>query len=130
VRVRSQLPRFVAVGAAGFLIEALLLHLLVTRSAWSPFTARAVSFPLAVVATFLLNRAWTFPGRARSSPFSAFGGYLTIQLIGAAINLLVYVAAIEAFDGLRGWPVLALACGAAAALAFNFSAARAMVFRT
>ena len=128
--VGSQLPRFVVVGTVGFLIEAVLLHMLATGAGWSPYSARTVSFPLAVSATFILNRAWTFRGRARRAAFPAFGGYLTIQLIGAAINLLVYVLAIELFEGLRGLPVLALAFGAAAGLVFNFSASRALVFRT
>ena len=126
----SQLPRFVVVGAVGFLIEAVLLHMLATRAGWSPYAARAVSFPLAVSATFALNRAWTFRGHLRGAAFPAFGGYLTIQLIGAAINLFVYVLAIELFEPLRALPVLALAFGAAAGLVFNFSASRALVFRT
>lgn len=128
--VRAQLARFALVGATGFAIEAVLLHLLVSGAGWSPFEGRALSFPVAVTATFLLNRAWTFRGRLFTSPLWALGKYTVIQVIGALLNLLVYFTVLGLFDDLHAMPVLALAFGAAAGLLFNFSAARGWVFHT
>ena len=51
-----------------------------------------------------------------------------VQVIGAAINLLVFVVAIELFAGLARVPVVPLAMGAALALLFNFGASSRFVF--
>ena len=44
------------------------------------------------------------------------------------MNLGVFAALVAMFDGLRAWPILPLAAGAAVALLFNFVFSRAFVF--
>jgi putative flippase GtrA len=126
--VRSELVRFAVVGGVGFAVDAGVLQLLVSGAGWSPYTARAVSFPLALGSTFFLNRAWTFDGLRTSSP-RAFGIYGVTQTIGALLNLFVFFLCLLVVPALYERPVIALAIGAGVALAFNFWAARSLVFR-
>jgi len=129
VSLRREFARFAVVGGVGFAVEALTLHALVSEFAWSPFAARAVSFPAAVTTTYALNRAWTFRERGDAGGFAAYGVYGGIQAVGALINLAVFAACLLAVRPLAERPVIALAIGAAAAMLFNFLASRLLVFR-
>ncbi len=120
------LTRFAIVGGLGFLVDASVLTLLVNGLDQNHFSARAVSFTLAVTATWFFNRRWTFePTRHRSKEYA---GYITTQIIGAVINLSIYVLLIRLFPNLAKIPVIPLAAGALVALIFNFLSARRFVF--
>jgi putative flippase GtrA len=123
-----EFARFALVGAIGFAVDACVLHGLVAYAGWSPFAARAVSFPVALTATFLLNRAWTFKA-LRIPPAQAYGAYVMVQVAGALLNLLVFTLCVLLVPLLYGWPVVALAIGAGVTLFFNFFASRRLVFR-
>ena len=127
--MRAELARFAAVGAIGFVVDAAVLQLLVSVASWSPFAARAVSFPVALACTFTLNRLWTFRG-LRLPLARAYGAYGAIQVAGALINLLVFSACVVLAPTLYERPVIALGIGATVALLFNFYATRSVVFRT
>jgi putative flippase GtrA len=122
------LARFAVVGAIGFAVDAGVLQLLVGLAAWSPFAARAVSFPAALTATFVFNRAWTFRA-LRLSPIRAYGAYGVIQTIGALLNLFVFAICLLAVPALYDRPIIALAFGSGVAMIFNFYASRRLVFR-
>lgn len=122
----ASLSRFTLVGALGFAIDASVLTLLVSGLAWHHYTARAVSFSLAVTCTWYCNRRWVFASIANRR--HEYGSYFAIQVVGAAVNLTVYVLAVEIFAALGDIPVVPLAMGAVVALAFNFFASRRWVF--
>ena len=124
-----QLTRFAVVGAIGFVVDASVLQSFVSAAGWSPFAARAVSFPVALACTFALNRAWTFQG-LRLPLVRAYGAYGAIQAVGALINLLVFSICLLLAPPLYERPVIALGIGAAVSLLFNFYATRSVVFRT
>jgi putative flippase GtrA/ubiquinone/menaquinone biosynthesis C-methylase UbiE len=119
--------RFALVGGLGFLVDASVLTLLVNGLDKNHLSARAVSFALAVTVTWLANRHWTFePTQHRGKEYA---GYITTQIVGAVINLGIYVVLIALFPDLAKTPVIPLACGALVALIFNFFAARRFVFQ-
>jgi putative flippase GtrA len=122
------LTRFAVVGTVGFAVDAGVLQLLVGLAGWSPFAARVVSFPAALTATFVLNRAWTFRA-LRMSPIRAYGAYGVIQAIGAGLNLLVFSICLLAVPSLYQHPAVALAIGSVVAMIFNYYASRRLVFR-
>jgi putative flippase GtrA len=124
---RRRIVRFACVGSAGFAADALVLTALVNGLGWMHYSARAVSFAVAVTLTWYLNRRWVFTPTA--SRTKEYGRYVATQIVGAAINLGVYVAAIERFEQLARVPAAALAIGSAAALAFNYLASSRFVFR-
>jgi putative flippase GtrA len=119
--------RFACIGAIGFAVDAAVLQLLVSAGGWSPFAARAVSFPVALTCTFLLNRAWTFRS-LRMSAGRAYGAYGAIQAIGALLNLAVFSFCLLLAPPLYERPVIALGIGALVTLFFNFYASRKLVF--
>lgn len=123
-----RLPGFALVGAVGFLVDAGILTSLMTGCDFGPYAARAISFTAAVTTTWYLNRRWVFNRQAVQLSGREYFSYVTVQVIGATINLLVFVAAIELVEALRNIPVIPLALGAGVALLFNFGASSRFVF--
>lgn len=101
--------------------------MLVSGLGWHHYPSRAVSFSLAVTATWLLNRNWVFGPSADTR--REYLRYFSIQAVGALINLGTYVTVIETVPRLAGTPVIPLAIGAGLALVFNFLTSRCFVFR-
>ena len=114
------------VGIVGFGVDATVLSLLVHAWHLPHYTARALSFGMAVSVTWYLNRRFTFSSTGHAG--REYRGYFLAQLVGAIINLGTYATTIELIPRLARVPVIPLAVGAAFALAFNYSAAR-YVFR-
>ena len=127
--IRSSLQRFIGVGAAGFCVDAAVMTLLIAAVGWGPLESRAVSFPAAVTVTWQLNRWLAFPGRGPSSTSVEFLAYAGIQVLGAIVNVGVFVACLRAWPVLTGMPVVALAVGAAVALVFNYCSLRWVLYR-
>lgn len=114
------------VGAIGFVVDAALLTVLVSGFAWGLYAARAVSFSCAVTVTWICNRNWVFERTADIS--REYTQYLSMQIVGATLNLGTYVALLELFPALGRWPVVPLAIGGIIALIFNFNVAKHFVF--
>ena len=124
--------RFCCVGGLGFIVDFGVLTSIVDLGV-NKIAARVLSFSVAVVATWLVNRAWTFrdyEGPKRSLA-REFGSYLSVQSVGFAANFAVYTAVIY------GAPVrnehlqllLGSLAGTAAGLVINYLGAKHLVFR-
>lgn len=124
----TRLPGFAVVGAIGFLIDAGILTTLMIGFGLDHYASRAISFTVAVTCTWYLNRRWVFGRDAASMNKREYSAYLIVQIVGAAINLSVFVVVIEMLPDLANIPVIPLAIGAAAALLFNFAASSRYVF--
>ena len=109
---------YTTVGIVGFIVDAGVLSALVHVWAWPHYWARALSFSAAVTVTWALNRRWVF---ARTHDATReYGAYLSVQAVGACINLGTYALAILALPWLARVPVLPLLAGAALGFAFNY----------
>lgn len=128
ISILRRLPGFVLVGAIGFLIDAGILTTLMKGLDFGHYGARAISFTIAVTATWYMNRRWVFERNTVRMNSREYTSYLSVQVIGALINLSVFAAVIEFVPGLSRTPVIPLAVGAAVALMFNFSASSRFVF--
>ena len=124
---RRRFIRYASVGAAGFIVDAGVLTFLVNGLSYGHYASRAASFSLAVTITWLINRRWAFQAGAPTG--REYSGYFLVQLIGATINLGIYVLMIELIPALAAWPVVPLAAGAVVALLANFLLVRRYVFR-
>jgi len=120
--------RFAAIGIVGFLIDAGVLTWLVRMQQWGLYESRALSFALAVTATWYLNRRFTFSRRAGADRTREYGRYVAVQILGALINLGVYVVVVATVPAVGLYPVVPLAAGSAVAMIFNFVAARGFAF--
>jgi len=128
ISLLRRLPGFILVGAIGFLIDAGILTALMKSLEFGHYGARAISFTIAVTATWYMNRRWVFERNAVNMSRREYTSYLSVQVIGALINLSVFAAVIEFVPGLAKMPVIPLAVGAAVALIFNFGASSRFVF--
>jgi len=124
-----RLPGFVLVGVIGFVVDATILTLLMTGPGLDHYSSRAISFTAAVTVTWYLNRRWVFDRRAVTMRGREYSAYVLVQIVGAVINLAVFVLVIELVPGLVKTPVVPLAVGAIAGLLFNFTASSTLVFR-
>lgn len=121
-------PAFVVVGGIGFVVDAGILAALVHGYDWGDYSARGISFAVAVTVTWYLNRRFVFTSGQTNSRKQEYTRYLAVQGTGMAINFLVYSLCIATSELMDTWPVLALAVGSAVALIFNYVGARLFVF--
>lgn len=120
--------RFCIVGFLGYLVDSAAMEALV-YAGLSAAMARVISIPTALQCTFLLHGAFTF---------RAHGGYtrrawitfMGCNLMGALINYLIFLAALQVIHLPQAlWNrQLALVCGMAVAMWFNYWANRRFVF--
>ena len=128
----SSLPSFVRfglVGTVGFLVDGGLLQALVSLAGWGVISARIVSFPVAVFATWLINRRVTFPRANDSDAGLSFFRYAAVSVSGAGVNFIVYTALVLNAASMAALPILPLAIAAIAALAFNYLGNKHFAFR-
>ena len=124
----AQMLRFGAVGGVGFVVDGGLLWLLIGLE-FNPYLARALSFPLAVVVTWALNRNWTFRTTRDASKKGQFRRYFGVQIIGSLTNYLIYSAVIGFFGTASHTIFLGFALGSFFGSLLNFLGARHVAFR-
>ena len=88
-RLQRQVINFSAVGAIGFSIEFLMIWILTLFLIPSPLSARAISFPFALLVTYYLNRKYTYKTR-KPKTYKEFVTYSLISITGNVINLSSY----------------------------------------
>lgn len=118
--------RFVVVGATGFLVDAGVLWLLLTYTPLGPLPARAIAIALAMTATWLLNRHFTFGASRRSIVVEGFR-YGFIGLITSLVNYGIYAGLLIMAPLLS--PYAALVFASIAAMLFSFFGYSRYVFR-
>lgn len=118
--------RFAIVGATGFLVDAGTLWLLLTFSPLGPLTARVIAIALAMTATWLLNRTFTFGASKRSMVVEGFR-YGVIAVITSLVNYGIYAGLLIMAPLLS--PYAALVFASIAAMLFSFFGYSRFVFR-
>jgi putative flippase GtrA len=131
-RLLNRLPprfgAFLLIGGVGFIVDASILATLVHGYGWGDYTARLISFPVAVLVTWLLNRRYAFASGATSRRGAEYTRYVGVQTVGSLINFLVYSLCIATLPIMDRWPVLALAVGVMVQIPFNFFGMQKFVF--
>jgi len=128
--IDSRIFVFALVGGVGFVIDAGVLTVMMQLLDKNLYLSRLISFSCASFATWLLNRSLTFRANTRDMEVSGveYVRYVTVQIVGAAINLLVFVLLVQMRPELVNLPVIPLAVGAVFGLLFNFVATRFWVY--
>lgn len=121
----GRFARFAAVGGAGFLIDTGTLSLLHYGAGLDPFSARAVSAPLAMVATWRLNRRLTFGASPRRQAEEG-ARYLAVATLAALLNYTLYGAMLLVFPIVP--PPLAVAIATAIVMAGSYLGYSRLVF--
>jgi putative flippase GtrA len=128
--IDSRIVVFAAVGGVGFAIDAGVLTVMMKLLGQNLYVSRLLSFSCASLATWLLNRSLTFRTATRNVDISSseYARYVTVQIIGALINLLVFVLLVRLHPALSDIPVIPLAVGAVFGLLVNFAGTRFWVY--
>ena len=121
---------FAFVGGIGFLVDASILTLLSQYYGFDIYLARLISFSLATMATWVLNRKVVFrqevdPDRRKSLEYVR---YLLVQTTGGGVNLLIFTLLIMVTPSLKSQPIIPLAVGAIFGLVINFTGTRYWVY--
>ena len=129
-RIDPAFLRFGLVGVAGFMVDAGVLQLMTNAVGLNPIEGRFVSFPVAVAATWALNRSFTFKGHgSQHTPWRQALIYLGVQMCGGAANISVYSLALNLDPAFEHMLVIPLAFGAVAGLCLNFLGSKHLAFR-
>jgi putative flippase GtrA len=129
LEIRKSFVLFVLAATVGFAVDAGVLTVLVKDFGWGPWHGRFVSFPLAVTATWYLNRRYAFRGTGGGDQRVEYAAYWAIQLAGAAVNFGIFGLCLHFVPALVAWPFVPVALGGIAAMLFNFTVARSTVYR-
>jgi putative flippase GtrA len=124
----KQLAWFGVGGFIGFLVDAGVVQLLVSKFSVDPYVGRLFSFLCAATATWLFNRHFTFHRRNDYGLFGEWSRYVVAMSAGFAINYLAYALAVHYSEFVRAWPSVGVAIGSVPGSAANFLGARHWVF--
>ena len=83
----SELAKFGTVGALSFVADLVVFNA-VLHFVDKPLTAKVVSTLFSATNAFLLNRAWSFKHRERTSMKREYGLFFVLNVVGLAIALL------------------------------------------
>ncbi|MBL0422943.1 GtrA family protein [Ramlibacter sp. AW1] len=119
--------RFAVVGTVGFVVDAGVLLGLIEAFGAHPVLARGISVPVAVWATWYLNRRFTF--EARGDAWGSFLRYVVVSLGGAGVNVATYAALMFSSSTFATRPLAALAVASVVALVFNYLGSKHFAFR-
>ncbi len=124
--------RFGMVGAAGYLVDAAMLALTTGPLGMDPYRGRAIAIAMAMTATWVGNRYFTFAQRRARGSVGAIAQealkFAGTNMIGAAVSYGVYAALVR--FAAEPWSNLFVAqiIGVLAGLVFNFTLSRTLVF--
>ncbi|PID84723.1 MAG: glycosyl transferase family 2 [Chloroflexi bacterium] len=92
--------KFLVVGTIGFVVDFGTLTLLKELTPLPTAVANTISFSMAVVSNFTLNRYWTYPD-SRSKPIVAqLGQFTLVNVIGLLINTGILILLEVFFDSI------------------------------
>ena len=124
----KQLAWFGVGGFVGFLVDAGVVQLLVSKVDVDPYVGRLFSFLCAATATWLFNRHFTFHRRGDYGLFGEWSRYIVAMSAGFAINYVAYALAVHYSEFVHAWPSIGVAIGSVPGSAANFLGARQWVF--
>ena len=121
----KRLVWFAFAGGSGFLVDAGVLQILLSLTPVGPFFGRIISIAVAMTATWLINRTFTF-GKSDRHAAEEGARYGLIGFLAALLNYGIYSGVVLAAPGL--WPVIAVAISSVAAMAFSYLGYSRFVF--
>jgi putative flippase GtrA len=127
---RSKFLRFALIGSFGFLVNEAALYLCLHLGHLNKDQGWFAAYLVAVTFTWWGNRTITFREYASDKGLLAeWAAFVVANGVGAFANATVYFSFVHFAPSPASDPLLALAAGALAGMAFNFAAAQRFVFR-
>jgi putative flippase GtrA len=131
--MKTQMLRFAMSGVAGYIVDSIVLYTVMALG-MGFLRGRLVSFVCAVIATFILNRRYTFAEQLRSAPglrpplWLEFGRYIAAMALGGLLNLATYWFVLRVTPHFPALFALAVAAGSLVGMGVNFASAKWWVF--
>lgn len=125
------LLRFAVIGALGMPVDWGVLQLMVHWGT-GPYVGRMISWLAAASFTWIGNRYFTFAARRARGLAGAgkeWGRFLAANAVGGLVNVGLYSVLVRFAPPPFNDLTVALVCGVALGLVFNFTLSRWMVFR-
>lgn len=119
--------RFGIVGSLGFVVDTATVYSL--RGWLGLYVSATISFLVAASFNWLLNRLWSFRGRAHDAAHIQWLRFLLANLVGFILNRGTFFILIAASPFIYANPVIAVAAGSLAGLGVNFILSKRFVFR-
>lgn len=113
--------RFLIAGSVGFIVDLSILNLMLKLGSGS-VSGRIVSFSIAVLFTFFINKNFTFQNNGNI--IKQFYKYIIGSLFGFSINWIFYVAGLNFLS-----PQVSLIIASAVAMVVNFILYKFIVFK-
>jgi putative flippase GtrA len=126
-RVIAQFVRFGIVGAVGFLVDTATVY--AVRHELGLYGAGVAGYVTAATANWVFNRLWTFRGQGSGPAHRQWAMFMVTNLGGFVLNRGTYALLVTFVAVAARQPVIAIAAGAIAGLAVNFTLSRRLVFR-
>jgi putative flippase GtrA len=82
-----ELAKFGTVGVLAFIVDVSLFNISLHVAPHKPLTAKVISTVVAATVAFVLNRAWSFRHRQRSSVRREYALFFILNAVGLAIAL-------------------------------------------
>ncbi len=120
----SRIIRFAITGFIGFGVDSVLLYVLL-HMGFDPYVARAVSIPAAMLATWILNRNWSFE-KSDKPWYAELMQYICVAGFAALVNYGVYALALQFIVGIT--PFWALVMASAIAMFVSYFGYGRVVF--
>ena len=116
--------KFCVVGGGGFVVDSAVY--LGASLAAGPLASRFTSFTAAVVFTYVFNRWFTFENPRKASVVE-FAKYYASMVLGGAVNIGIFYAAVTLSPLVAKFPVAGIALGSVAGLVVNFLTSRMLL---
>lgn len=133
-----QLAKFALVGGQNFLIDLGVLNLLIAATGitagFYAVAFKAAAFLVAVSASFVFNKFWTFQSRSTEAAGHEFTGFFAVSAVGLLVNAGAFALINDALGSQAGiepktWASVAALGAAVAGLLWNFIGYKLIVFR-
>lgn len=128
MKLWRELFLFGVIGTVGLLVDIAVLYAL--KSVLGLFVSRGVSFLVAVITTWYLNKTITFQGKKSTlSIHQELIAYVGLMLLGGSANYATYIWLVLAYEYVQSNPFLAVAAGSLAGMFLNYSTSKFFIFR-
>lgn len=138
LRVGKQFSKFVIIGglntAIDFTILNIEMHLTgITNGPWF-FLLNTISFLIAVINSYFMNKRFTFQDATRNREETKIAQFITISIIGSLINSTIVTTIVTTVHPMFGlspelWANVAKLCATGISLIWNFVGYKLFVFK-
>ncbi len=128
VALAIQFVQFALIGAAGFVVDVVVLETMLHLVGLDLYSGRVISYLAAATFTWGGNRALTFRKTKTERRRSEWLRFLFANMPGGVVNYGVYTILVSRIALFGNQPAFAVAIGSLAGLLFNFVGSRNVVF--